>query len=152
MERLDKNRIVENTEAANPEDFNLQVSHLNIRGNKSHKNDLKLDQLVKQSNVLCFCETFLKDEDNFNQYSFGRDDMQIFRIDRPNSNDSKNQPGSGGVLLAVQQNNKPILIARQITRHLEYIAVQVNYNNGALIIISLYRPPGSSINMFLQEM
>ena len=152
MERLDKNRIVENTEAANPEDFNLQVSHLNIRGIKSHKDDLKLDQLVKQSNVLCFCETFLKDEDNFNPYSFGRDDMQIFRIDRPNSNDSINQPGSGGVLLAVQQNNKPILTARQITRHLEYIAVQVHYNNQALLIISLYRPPGSSINMFLQEM
>ena len=151
MERLDKNRIVENTEAANPEHFNLQVSHLNIRGIKSHKDDLKLDQLVKQSNVLCFCETFLKDEDNFNQYSFGRDDMQIFRIDRPNSNNLKNQPGSGGVLLAVQQNNKPILMARQITHHLEYIAVQVN-NNEALIIISLYRPPGSNINMFLQEM
>ena len=151
MERLHKNRIVENTEAANPEHFNLQVSHLNIRGIKSHKDDLRLDQLVKQSNVLCFCETFLKDEDNFNQYSFGRDDMQVFHIDRPNSNDSKNQPGSGGVLLAVQQKIKPILIARQITRHIEYIAVQVN-NNEALIIISLYRPPGSSINMFLQEM
>ena len=101
MERLDKNRIVENTKAANPEDFNLQVSQLNIRGIKSHKDDLKLDQRIKQSNVLCFFETFLKDEDNFNQYSFGRDDMQIFRVDRPNSNDSKNQPGSGGVLLFV---------------------------------------------------
>ena len=152
MERLHENTIVDNTEAVNPELFNLQVSHLNIRGIKSHKDDLKLEQLVKQSDVLCFCETFLKYEDNFSQYSFGRDDMQIFRIDRPNSNDSKNQPGSGGVLVAVQQNIKPILVARKISRHLEYIAVQVNYSNKPLIIVSLYRPPGGSINMFLQEM
>ena len=152
MERLHENPIVANTEAVNPELFNLQVSHLNIRGIKSHKDDLKLEQLVKQSKVLCFCETFLKYEDNFNQYSFGRDDMQIFRIDRPNSNDSKNQPGSGGVLVAVQQNIKPILVARKISHHLEYITVQVNYRNEPLIIVSLYRPPGGSINMFLQEM
>ena len=122
---------------------------MNIRGIKTHTNDLKLDQLVKQSNVLCFCETFLKGEDNFSQYSFGRDDMKIFRIDRPRAND---QPGSGGVLLAVQLNIQPILVARQISHNLEYVAVHVNYNNETLLIISLYRPPGSSVNMFLQEM
>ena len=149
MERLRENHILDNTEAANPVPFNLQVSHLNIRGIKSHTNDLKLDQLVKQSNVLCFCETFLKGEDNFSQYSFGRDDMKIFRIDRPRAND---QSGSDGVLLAVQLNIQPILVARQISHNLEYVAVHVNYNNDTLLIISLYRPPGSSVNMFLQEM
>ena len=149
MERLHENPIIDNTEAANPVPFNLQISHLNIRGIKSHTNDLKLDQLVKQSNVLCFCETFLKGEDNFSQYSFGRDDMKIFRIDRPRAND---QSGSGGVLLAVQLNIQPILVARQISHNLEYVAVHVNYNNETLLIISLYRPPGSSVNMFLQEM
>ena len=42
MERLHENPIVANTEAVNPELFNLQVSHLNIRGIKSHKDISKL--------------------------------------------------------------------------------------------------------------
>ena len=78
MERLHKNPIDKSTEQENLDSFNLQVSHLNIRGIKSHKDDLKLEELVQQSNVLCFCETFLKREDNFSPNSLGRSDMHIY--------------------------------------------------------------------------
>ena len=103
------------------------------------------------SNVLCLCETFLQTKDKLNGSIIGRNDMEIFRIDRTSSILSENKSGSGGVLLAAQKELSPAYVASNISKHLEYIAVQLKHNSNKLLIISLYRPPSGKVNRFLQE-
>ena len=151
MDRMRKNPIICVNEMKEFDQLHLKVSHLNIRGVKSHIEDLMADPLVKQSNVLCLCETFLRPEDRLYGSIIGRNDMEIVRMDRTSSVFSENQSGSGGVLLAAQKDLNPVYLAGSISKHLEYVAVQLKHNNNKLLIISLYRPPSGRVNRFLQE-
>ena len=151
MERMRENPIICINEMKESDQLHLKVSHLNIRGVKSHIDDLTVDPLVKQSNVLCLCETFLQANDKLNGSIIGRNDMDIFRMERTSSVLSENQSGSGGVLLAAQKELSPVHLASNISKHLEYVAVQLKHNSNKLLIISLYRPPSGKVNRFLQE-
>ena len=151
MERMRKTPIICINEEKESDQLHLKISHLNIRGVKSHIEDLKADPLMKVSNVLCLCETFLQTKDKLDGSVIGRNDMEIFRMDRTSSVLSENQSGTGGVLLAAQKDLNPVYLAGSISKHLEYVAVQLKHNNNKLFIISLYRPPSGKVNTFLQE-
>ena len=130
----------------------IKISHLNIRGIKSHKSDLRLDLCVQESHVLCFCETFLWKEDIFCGEFIGREDMSIFRIERPRQEDKYHtQHGSGGILVAINEDLKPVLLGSKSSLHLEFLAIEINTVKGQILIVSLYRPPNGNIRFFLQD-
>ena len=130
----------------------IKISHLNIRGIKSHKNDLRLDPCAQESHVLCFCETFLWKEDIFSGEFIGREYMSIFRIERPRQEDKcHTQHGSGGILVAINEDLKPVLLRSKSSIHLEFLAIEINTVKGQILLVSLYRPPNGNITFFLQD-
>ena len=100
----------------------LTVSHVNIRGIKKHTKDIKAENVVKESDVLCFCETFLKPKETFETRWFDRDDMVAFRVDRLVA---ENEQGHGGIFIATKISLQPILISRTITNNLEQVTIRI---------------------------
>ena len=130
----------------------IKISHLNIRGIKSHKNDLRLDPCVQESHVLCFCETFLWKEDIFCGEFIGKEHMSIFRIERPRQEDKcHTRHSSGGILVAINEDLKPVLLRSKSSLHLEFLAIEINTVKGQILLVSLYRPPNGNITFFLQD-
>ena len=130
----------------------IKISHLNIRGIKSHKNDLRPDPCAQDSHVLCFCETFLWKEDIFSGEFIGREHISIFRIERPRQEDKcHTQHGSGGILVAINEDLKPVLLRSKSSIHLEFLAIEINTVKGQILLVSLYRPPNGNITFFLQD-
>ena len=126
----------------------LTLSHLNIRGIKSHKRDLQMSNFVAKSDIMCFCETFLQATDEFNEYSLGRDDMKIFRIDR--EVEASNTSHSG-ILMAVNTVLKPTLVTRTITDDLEQLTVKIERDSTVFCITCVYRPPSGSVQRFIKQ-
>ena len=126
-------------------DFTL--SHLNIRGIKSHMKDLQMENVVLKSDILCFCETFLQGTDKFNDYSLGRSDMDIFRIER----EVACNIGSGGILMAVNRVLKPTLVTGTISDDMEQVTVKVETGSTVFCITCVYRPPSGSVKHFIKQ-
>ena len=126
----------------------LTLSHLNIRGIKSHKRDLQMETFVAKSNILCFCETFLQATDEFNECSLGRDDMKIFRMDRQVE---ASNTGRGGILVAVNADLKPTLVTRTTSDDLEQLTVKVETDSTVFCITCVYRPPSGSVQRFIKQ-
>ena len=154
MERLRKNHALPNEVS---EDLSIEgcikISHLNIRGIKSHKHDLRLDSCVQESDVLCLSETFLRNEEIFCGEFIGREDMSVFRIERPQQERDFHTPrGSGGILVAIRHDLKPVLLVRKNSPHLELLAIEINRVQAQLLIVTLYRPPNANIEAFIQDL
>ena len=154
MERLRKDHAIPREVS---EDLSLEgcikISHLNVRGIKSHKNDLRLDSCVQESDVLCLCETFLRNEEIFCGEFIGREDMSVFRIERPQQERDVHTPrGSGGILVAIRHDLKPVLLESKNSPHLELLAIEINRVHGQLLLVTLYRPPNGNIEVFLQDL
>ena len=148
MDRLRKQCSSADQEMQGFPTCDLTLSHLNIRGIKSHKRDLQMSNFVAKSDIMCFCETFLQATDEFNEYSLGRDDMKIFRIDREveASNTSR-----GGILMAVNTVLKPTLVTRTITDDLEQLTVKIETDSTVFCITCVYRPPSGSVQRFIKQ-
>ena len=154
MERLRKDHALTREVS---EDLSLEgcikISHLNIRGIKSHKHDLRLDSCVQESDVLCLCETFLRNEKIFCGEFIGREDMSVFSIERPQQERDFHTPrGSGGILVAIRHDLKPVLLESKNSPHLELLAIEINRVQGQLLLVTLYRPPNANIRVFLQDL
>ena len=127
----------------------LIISHVNIRGIKKHMKDLKVETIVKKSDVLCLCETFLKPKDKVDTRLFDRDDMVAFRVDRLVA---ENEQGHGGIFIASKISLQPILISRTITNNLEQVTIRITLQGQNISVTSVYRPPSSSTHNFIKEM
>ena len=126
-------------------DFTL--SHLNIRGIKAHMRDLQMEHVVLKSDIFCFCETFLQGTDKFNEYSLGRSDMDIFRIEREVADNIR----SGGILMAVNRVLKPTLVTGTISDDMEQVTVKIETGSKGFCITCVYRPPSSSVKHFIKQ-
>ena len=126
----------------------LTVSHVNIRGIKKHMKDLQAENIVKESDVLCFCETFLKSKEAFDTRLFDRDDMVAFRVDRLVA---ENEQGHGGIFIATKISLQPFLISRTISSNLEQISIRITTQGQNFCITCVYRPPSSSVHNFIRE-
>ena len=91
---------------------------------------------------------FLQVTDECNEYSLGRDDMKIFRMDR--EVEAVNN-GRGGILMAVNTVLKPTLVTRTISDDLEQLTVKVDTNTTAFCITCVYRPPSGSVQSFIKQ-
>ena len=148
MDRLRKQCSSADDEMQGFPTCDLTLSHLNIRGIKSHKRDLQMEHFVSKSDILCFCETFLQDSDEFNECSLGRADMKIFRMDRKVE---ASIVGSGGILIAVNTVLKPTLVTRTISDDLEQLTVKVETGSTVFCITCVYRPPSGSVQCFIKQ-
>ena len=101
----------------------LMVSHVNIRGIKKHIKDLKVENVVQKSDVVCFCETFLKPKDKLETRLFDRDDMVAFRVDRLVA---ENEQGHVGIFIASKINLHPVLISKTVSNHLEQVTIRIS--------------------------
>ena len=79
--------------------------------------------------------------------------MNVFRMERPQQEwDFHTIRGSGGILVAIRQDLKPVLLESKNSPHLELLAIEINRVQGQLLLVTLYRPPNANIEVFLQDL
>ena len=149
-EEMDRLREQSSSGALEMETFptcDFTLSHLNVRGIKAHIKDLQMESVILKSDILCLCETFLQGTDKFNDYSLGRSDMDIFRIER----EVACNIGSGGILMAVNRVLKPTLVTGTISDDMEQVTVKVETGSTVFCITCVYRPPSGTVKHFIKQ-
>ena len=119
------------------------LTHLNVCSLYTKQADIKCDTIYKYANVLCFNETCLSPNSVVDLEMFGLDDAyETFHNDR-------NGKG-GGVMMVVHSCFKPKCI--MTTTHLEVVIVKLDTNCVPVYVISSYRSPHCSVNVWISEM
>lgn len=102
----------------------------NIRSVLNKKTDLEYLTYKEQPDLIGFCETWLKEKDNFDLKDYG-----IIRKDR------KEQIG-GGLAFCIKKElqYKPINLRDRFIKKIEVLGIKINYRNKWLNILLFYNP------------
>lgn len=118
----------------------LNIKLLNIQSYRPKVADLKTDPELGQADVLCFVETFLKDEHHLHAQDLILQDAQCFRKDR--------QGTTGGGVMTVASNNISPTELPVFTQDLECTAITITKATTTFNVITIYRPPSLSLVSF----
>ena len=80
----------------------ISRSHLNVRGFLNNKQNILADRIIKNTWVMCFTETFLKQSVIVDAKEMGRPDMQLFHFDRK-SHISPDVLKGGGIMIGARK-------------------------------------------------
>ena len=120
----------------------LKLLHINIGNLKTKIADSKNDTIFKNADIIALNETHLGHTDTLTPQMIGvSQDRFIVRCDCNNK--------GGGVALIVKTNLKPKHI--RINTILEFLVVEIS-EPIQMIVISLYRPPSTPLDMFINNM
>ena len=123
----------------------FSLIHFNCRSIKSCFEDLKdyLVSLQRHFEVICISESWLKNDDNINDYMLDNYDM-VYR--------NRTNKRGGGVIIYVSNVLKFKLLpelSENINDVYDYISLETDTVKSRYIIITcLYRPPGTNIELF----
>ena len=121
----------------------VKIVHLNIGNLKRKIEDMKDDDIFKNSHIISLNETYLGHSDTLTPDMMGiiSKDVLIVCCDCNNR--------GGGVALIVNKNLHP----KQIRIHtiLEIVAVKIS-EPIQMIVVSVYRPPSTPIDVFMNHM
>ena len=123
----------------------IKISHLNIRGYLHHISDLKQDNTICASDIICITETHLKKSDIIHSNSQPKKHYIQYRNDRVASVDK------GGIIMFIDPHIKSTPLKLDIPQ-LEFLAAITSPTpENDLIIITIYRRPNTiSIQCFIQ--
>ena len=120
----------------------VKILHIDIGNLKQKIEDIKDDDIVKNSHIISVNETHLGHSDILTPDMIGiSKDMLIFHCDH-------NSKG-GGVPLIVNKNLNPKQI--RMNTILEIVAVRIS-EPIQMIVVSVYRPPSTPIDVFMNHM
>ena len=120
----------------------VKILHLNIGNLKRKMEDIKDDYIVKNSNIISLNETHLGHSDILTPDMMGiSKDVLIVHCDHNNN--------GGGVALIVNKNLNPKQI--RMNTILEIVAIKIS-EPIQMIVVSLYRPPSTPIDVFMNHM
>ena len=123
----------------------IKISHLNIRGYLHHIGDLKQDNNICASHIICLTETHLRKSDVINPKSQPKKHYIQYRKDRVTGVDK------GGIIMFINPHIKSTPLNLGIPQ-LEFLAATTSPTlQNDLIIITIYRRPNSiSIQCFTE--
>ena len=117
----------------------ISIAHLNVCSLLKNIDEIRLLLDEAKINILTMCETRLDGSVSDNEICI--DGYNIVRNDR-------NRNG-GGVIMYIRNTVDFKILAEYQNHDLEIICIQVNlYKEKPFILMSWYRPPDSSINVF----
>ena len=115
----------------------IKISHLNIRGYLHHIDDLKQDNNICASHIICLTETHLRKSDVINPNSQPKKHYIQYRNDRVTGVDK------GGIIMFINPRIKSTPLNLEIPQ-LEFLAATTSPTlQNDLIIITIYRRPNS---------
>ena len=120
----------------------VKILHLNIGNLKRKIEDIKDDDIFKNSHIISLNKTHLGHSDTLTPDMMGiSKDVLIVHCDHNNR--------GGGVALIVNKNLNP----KQIRIHtiLKIVAVKIS-EPIQMIVVSVYRPPSTPIDVFMKHM
>ena len=123
----------------------IKIIHLNIRGYLHHINDLKQDNIICSSDIICLTETHLRKSDVLHINSQPNKHYTQYRKDRFAGVDK------GGIIMFINPNINSTCLNINIPQ-LEFLAATTSLTpENKLIIITIYRRPNTiSIQCFIQ--
>ena len=123
----------------------IKIIHLNIRGYLHHINDLKQDNIICSSDIICLTETHLRKSDVLHLNSQPNKHYTQYRKDRFAGVDK------GGIIMFINPNINSTCLNINIPQ-LEFLAATTSLTpENKLIIITIYRRPNTiSIQRFIQ--
>ena len=120
----------------------VKILHLNIGNLKRKIEDIKDDDIFKNSHIISLNETHLGHSDTLTRDMMGiSKDVLIVHCDYNNR--------GGGVALIVNKNLNPKQL--RINTILEIVAVKIT-EPIQMIVVSVYRPPSTPIDVFMNHM
>ena len=120
----------------------VKILHLNISNLKRKMEDIKDDDILKNSHIISLNETYLGHSDILTPNMMGiNKDVLIVHCDCNNK--------GGGVALIVNKNLNPKQI--RMNTILEIIAVKIS-EPIQVIVVSVYKPPSRPLDIFLNHM
>ena len=120
----------------------VKILHLNIGNLKRKMEDIKDDDIVKSSHIISLNETHLGHSDILTPDMMGiSKDVLIVCCDHNNK--------GGGVALIVNKNLNPKQI--RMNTILEIFAIKIS-EPIQMIVVSVYRPPSTPIDVFMNRM
>ena len=120
----------------------VKILHLNIGNLKRKTEDIKDDDMFKNSSIISLNETHLEHSDTLTPDMMGiSKDMLIVHCDHNNR--------GGGIALIVNKKLNP----KQIRIHtiLEIVVLKIS-EPIQMIVVSVYRPPSTPIDVFMNHM
>ncbi|CAJ1087262.1 hypothetical protein Bbelb_361660 [Xyrichtys novacula] len=142
MTRL-RQRVLPSTVNSIDEPHSLNIRLLNVRSYLEHLEDLRADNSVKNVDVFCYDEYFLKQQQDIDLVI---PNAQSFRADR-----STAVGQGGGVMTVARQEVLPTDLQLAITG-VEYTVVSVKKGGTQINIVTLYRPPSTPPAVFIQAL
>ena len=119
----------------------VKILHLNIGNLKRKMEDIKDDEILKNSHIISLNETHLGHSDILTPDMMGiSKDVLIVHCDRSFK--------GGGVALIVNKNLNPKQI--RMNTILEIVAVKIS-EPIQMIVVSVYRPPSTPIDVFMNH-
>ena len=120
----------------------VKLLHINIGNLNSKRDDIKNDHMFQDANIISLNETHLGHGDILTPHMMGIEtDMLTVHCDHNNR--------GGGVALIVNKNLHPIQI--RMNTILEIAVVEITQPIH-IIVIAVYRPPSTPIDIFLNSM
>ena len=137
LKRLDKVSINRNpTIWEQDHDWSVKICSFNIRSLNEHLEDLRCDQILKLSDVICLCETWLRDD---------KDDMKNFKLNNFELHLNSAGHGKG---LAIYYNRDKFRHCMDVKQQLFQITKMKSED---LVLISVYRSGGGSQKDLLES-
>ena len=111
--------------------------------------DIVTDQAMRQTNIMCFTETFLKPQCVERNYLPIQDECQVFRLDRPQINNE--DLAKGRIMIVCSKSLQPIRINLQHSPKLEVVSIMATstYSGCRMCIMAVYRHPNQPLTAFL---
>ena len=136
-----------------PKESWMKIGHLNIHSYLAKKEDIIRDEAMKQANIMCFTETFLKPHQHIERKHLPlQNDCQLFRFDRIQT--TSEDLIKGGVLIICPTSLRPVRI--QFNRLLQLEAVSIvttsPHSGHRMCIVAVYRRPQQPLATFLSLM
>ena len=112
----------------------FKLCHLNARGYLNHLNDIKADNNICSSSVICFTETHLRSSDNITDITKPIPCHIAFRSDRARGT------AKGGIIIFAHPSCNPTPLTVGNINGLEFLGINAQIApNYSIIIITLYR-------------
>ena len=128
----------------------MKISHLNVHSYFAKWEDIIKDQAMRQTNILCFTETFLRHHQHLEQsYLPTQNESEVFRLDRLQTNSE--DLTKGGIMIICPSSLQPVRININHPNQLEAISIIATSTNSGhrMCIVAVYRRPCQPLTEFL---
>ena len=128
----------------------MKIGHLNVHSYLAKQEDIVTDQAMRQTNIMCFTETFLRLHQHIeHNYLPMQDECQIFRLDRLQI--SNEDLAKGGIMIVCPRSLQPIRINIQHPPHLEVVSIMATstHSGCTMCIMAVYKRPQQPVTSFI---